>query len=82
MSLLPWVEALLDQGHSVHVVYEACGFEFSLYRQLIAAGAHCYVIAPLQTGRTMQRVKTIPRDRPRFANVCRATWKATRVNWP
>ena len=45
-EFVPWVEALLGQGHSVHVVYEACGFGFTLYRQLIAAGAHCYVIAP------------------------------------
>src|SRR5438045_200029 len=27
-------------GHQVHVVYEACGFGFGLYRRLIAAGAH------------------------------------------
>jgi hypothetical protein len=40
-EFVPWVEALLGRGHSVHVVYEACGFGFSLYRQLIAAGAHC-----------------------------------------
>jgi hypothetical protein len=38
-EFVPWVEELLGQGHSVHVVYEACGFGFSLYRQLIAAGA-------------------------------------------
>src|SRR4051812_36222446 len=45
-EFVPWVESLLRAGHSVHVVYEACGFGFGLYRQLIAAGAHCYVIAP------------------------------------
>ena len=33
-------------GHTVHVVYEACGFGFGLYRELEALGAHCYVIAP------------------------------------
>ena len=46
----------------VHVVYEACGFGFTLYRQLIAAGAHCYVIAPRKLDEQCTRVKTDPRD--------------------
>jgi transposase len=46
----------------VHVVYEACGFGFSLYRQLIAVGAHCYVIAPRKLDEECSRVKTDPRD--------------------
>jgi hypothetical protein len=29
-EFVPWVQALLGHGHSVHVVYEACGFGFSL----------------------------------------------------
>jgi transposase len=58
----PWVEELLRRGHTVHVVYEACGFGFSLYRQLIAAGAHCYVIAPRKLDEECSRVKTDPRD--------------------
>ncbi|HEU5313200.1 MAG TPA: IS110 family transposase [Candidatus Udaeobacter sp.] len=61
-EFVPWVEALLGRGHSVHVVYEACGFGFSLYRQLIAAGAHCYVIAPRKLDEECSRVKTDPRD--------------------
>jgi transposase len=61
-EFVPWVEALLRQGHSVHVVYEACGFGFTLYRQLIAAGAHCYVIAPRKLDEECSRVKTDPRD--------------------
>jgi transposase len=61
-EFVPWVEALLRQGHSVHVVYEACGFGFSLYRQLIAAGAHCYVIAPRKLDEECSRIKTDPRD--------------------
>jgi transposase len=44
------------------VVYEACGFGFTLYRQLIAAGAHCYVIAPRKLDDEGTRVKTDPRD--------------------
>ena len=31
-QFVPWVEELLRGGHTVHVVYEACGFGFSLYR--------------------------------------------------
>jgi transposase len=61
-QFMPWVETLLRQGHTVHVVYEACGFGFSLYRQLIAAGAHCYVIAPRKLDEECSRVKTDPRD--------------------
>src|SRR5215470_3299362 len=61
-QLVPWVEELLRRGHTVHVVYEACGFGFSLYRQLIAGGAHCYVIAPRKLDEECRRVKTDPRD--------------------
>jgi transposase len=61
-EFVPWVEGLLRQGHTVHVVYEACGFGFTLYRQLIGAGAHCYVIAPRKLDEECSRVKTDPRD--------------------
>ena len=30
-QFVPWVEELLGGGHTVHVVYQACGFGFSLY---------------------------------------------------
>jgi transposase len=61
-EFVPWAEALLRHGHRVHVVYEACGFGFNLYRELIAAGAHCYVIAPCKLDEACSRVKTDPRD--------------------
>ena len=61
-EFVPWVEGLLRAGHEVHVVYEACGFGFTLYRQLIAAGAHCQVIAPRKLDEGCTRVKTDPRD--------------------
>jgi transposase len=61
-QFVPWVESLLRQGHTVHVVYEACGFGFTLYRQLIARGAHCYVIAPRKLDEGCTRIKTDPRD--------------------
>jgi transposase len=57
-----WVESLLRQGHTVHVVYEACGFGFGLYRALRAAGAQCYVIAPRKLDEQRTGVKTDPRD--------------------
>ncbi len=61
-AFVPWVAGLLHGGHQVHVVYEACGFGFTLYRQLIAAGAQCYVIAPRKLDEEGTRVKTDPRD--------------------
>jgi transposase len=61
-EFVPWVQALLRAGHTVHVVYEACGFGFGLYRQLKSAGAHCYVIAPRKLDEQSTRVKTDPRD--------------------
>ena len=61
-EFVPWVEELMRRGHQVHVVYEACGFGFSLYRQLIALGANCYVIAPRKLDEQYSRVKTDPRD--------------------
>ena len=61
-EFVPWVEGLLRAGQQVHVVYEACGFGFTLYRQLRAAGAHCYVIAPRKLDEGCTRVKTDPRD--------------------
>ena len=65
-QFLPWVEGLLRQGHTIHVVYEACGLGFTLYRQLVAAGAHCYVIAPCQLDEQHTRIKTDPRDATRL----------------
>jgi transposase len=61
-EFVPWVEQLLRAGHTVHVVYEACGFGFGLYRELKAAGAHCYVIAPRKLDEQSTGVKTDPRD--------------------
>src|SRR6516165_795650 len=61
-EFVPWVERLLGAGHTVHVVYEACGFGFGLYRELKALGAHCYVIAPRKLDERCTGVKTDPRD--------------------
>ena len=61
-EFVPWVRQLVRAGHVVYVVYEACGFGFGLYRNLQAAGAHCYVIAPRKLDEQCTRVKTDPRD--------------------
>ena len=61
-EFVPWVKELLRAGHTVHVVYEACGFGFDLYRELKALGVHCYVIAPRKLDEQFSRVKTDPRD--------------------
>jgi hypothetical protein len=37
-EFLPWVESLLQEGHEVHVVYEACGFGFGLCRRCVGRG--------------------------------------------
>ena len=50
------------EGFEVHVVYESCGFGFGLYRALLQAGAHCYVIAPQKLDERNTRVKTDGRD--------------------
>jgi transposase len=61
-EFVPWVEALLGAAQTVHVVYEACGLGFNLYRELKRVGAHCYVIAPRKLDEQCTRVKTDPRD--------------------
>ena len=61
-ELVPWVEGLLRQGHTVHLVYEACGFGFGLCRALEKIGAHCYVIAPRKLDEQRTGVKTDARD--------------------
>ena len=61
-DLLPWVRRRLGEGHTVHVVHEACGFGFGLHRELVAAGAHSYVIAPRKLDEQNTGVKTDNRD--------------------
>jgi transposase len=61
-EFVPWVERLLAQGHTVHVVYEACGFGFGLCRALRKAGAQCHVIAPRKLDEQRTGVKTDARD--------------------
>ena len=80
-EFVPWVEGLLRAGHTVHVVYEACGFGFGLYRQLVAAGAHCYVIAPRKLDEQRTGVKTDPRDATTLCQRLSRYARATRASW-
>src|SRR5260370_19954239 len=47
-AFLHWAVRLKEKnaGAQVHAVYEACGFGFSLQRQLAALGIHCHVVCP------------------------------------
>ena len=36
-QLLTWVREKIAAGHQVHIVYEACGFGYTLYHELLAA---------------------------------------------
>src|SRR5436190_24244954 len=48
VAFVPWVERLVQAGHIVNVVYEACGFGFGLHREPETIGARSYVIASRQ----------------------------------
>ena len=53
-----WAAKLKRQAAEVHAVYEACGFGFTLQRQLAALGIHCYVVCPQKLDERNKRVKT------------------------
>ena len=57
-GFLCWAGKLRAQGREVHAVYEACGFGFSLQRQLSTVGVHCYVVCPQKLDEQNKRVKT------------------------
>ena len=57
-ALLCWASKLKAHGREVHAVYEACGFGFSLQRQLSELGVHCYVVCPQKLDEQNKRVKT------------------------
>lgn len=47
-QLITWVKEQVQAGHTVHTVYEACGFGYTLHEQLTAAGAHSLVTTPMR----------------------------------
>jgi transposase len=59
-AFLHWAARLKEKsgGAEVYAVYEACGFGFSLQRQLSAVGIHCYVVCPQKLDEHNKRVKT------------------------
>src|SRR5882724_11588500 len=58
-AFLHWAARLKENtGAEVHAVYEACGFGFSLQRQLTALGIVCHVVCPQKLDERNKRVKT------------------------
>jgi transposase len=57
-AFLRWAAKLKDRGGEVYAVYEACGFGFSLQRQLSALGISCQVVCPQKLDEHNRRVKT------------------------
>src|SRR6266436_1749342 len=57
-AFLHWAAKLKQSCTQVYAVYEACGFGFSLQRQLSAVGIHCYVVCPQKLDEGNKRVKT------------------------
>ena len=57
-AFLHWAAKLKSQGSEVHAVYEACGFGFSLQRQLTVLGIVCHVVCPQKLDEHNKRVKT------------------------
>jgi transposase len=55
---LHWAAKLKSQAREVYAVYEACGFGFTLQRQLAALGIHCHVVCPQKLDERNKRVKT------------------------
>lgn len=47
-QLLAWVQKQTAAGHTVHTVYEACGFGYTLHHGLVAAGAQSIVTTPMR----------------------------------
>jgi transposase len=57
-AFLHWAVKLKQSGAEAHAVYEACGFGFTLQRQLTALGIDCHVVCPQKLDERNKRVKT------------------------
>jgi transposase len=53
--LLAWVKEKIAAGHSVHTVYECCGFGSTLHEELTAAGAQSRVTTPMRLNLEQRR---------------------------
>lgn len=47
-QLIAWVQKQVAAGHTVHTVYECCGFGYTLHEQLTAAGAQSLITTPMR----------------------------------
>jgi transposase len=47
-QLIGWVRAKVSAGHTVHTVYECCGFGYTLHEELTAAGAQNLITTPMR----------------------------------
>src|SRR5262245_88062 len=47
-QLISWVKEQVAAGHTVHTVYECCGFGYILHEELSAAGAQSLVTTPMR----------------------------------
>src|SRR6266481_3616364 len=57
-AFLQWAAKLTQSGAEVRALYEACGFGFSLQRNLTALGIKCHVVCPQNLDERNKRVKT------------------------
>src|SRR6266446_7981550 len=57
-AFLHWAAKLTQSGVEVYAVYEACGFGFTLQRQLSGLGIVCHVVCPQKLDEHNRRVKT------------------------
>jgi transposase len=57
-AFLHWAARMKQSGAQVHAVYEACGFGFTLQRQLSELGIVCHVVCPQKLDEGNKRVKT------------------------
>src|SRR5438094_1409072 len=57
-TFLHWAAKLQSQGGEIYAIYEACGFGFSLQRNLTALGIKCHVVCPQKLDERNKRVKT------------------------
>src|SRR5262245_28472078 len=46
--LVDWIKQQIAAGHTVHTVYECCGFGYTLHEQLLAAGAQSLITTPMR----------------------------------
>ena len=70
--LLDWVRTQVKAGHTVHTVYEACGFGYTLHHELVGGGAHSLVTTPMR--HTAQRRRKNDRMDARELCVRLARW--------